>query len=139
MAEEKRNLCAQVPISLHSRVRQEQEASGQTLSEYMTQLITEFYHMKENQGNMNTETRTVAFQVPPELFEEFKAYLQRNHIKQKEFFLACIQRALSDEATAEAAEPGSRDPEEDTIGSCTTGAPSVHGGALSVHKQLIQN
>ena len=79
MAEEKRNLCAQIPISLHSRVRQEQEASGQTLSEYMTQLITEFYHMKENQGNMNTETRTVAFQVPPELFEEFKAYLQRNH------------------------------------------------------------
>lgn len=113
MAEEKRNLCAQVPISLHSRVRQEQEKSGQTLSEYMTQLITEFYHMKENQGNMNTETRTVAFQVPPELFEEFKAYLQRNHIKQKEFFLACIQRALADEAAAEAAEPEPRDPEQD--------------------------
>ena len=113
MAEEKRNLCAQIPISLHSRVRQEQEASGQTLSEYMTQLITEFYHLKENQGNMNTETRTVAFQVPPELFEEFKAYLQRNHIKQKEFFLACIQRALADEAAAEAAEPEPRDPEQD--------------------------
>ena len=113
MAEEKRNLCAQVPISLHSRVRQEQEESGQTLSEYMTQLITEFYHMKENQGNMNTETRTVAFQVPPELFEEFKAYLQRNHLKQKEFFLACIQRALADEAAAEAAEPEPRDPEQD--------------------------
>ena len=113
MTEEKRNLCAQVPISLHSRVRQEQEESGQTLSEYMTQLITEFYHMKENQGNMNTETRTVAFQVPPELFEEFKAYLQRNHIKQKEFFLACIQRALADEAAAEAAEPEPRDPEQD--------------------------
>lgn len=113
MAEEKRNLCAQIPISLHSRVRQEQEASGQTLSEYMTQLITEFYHMKENQGNMNTETRTVAFQVPPELFEEFKAYLQRNHIKQKEFFLACIQRALADEAAAEAAEPEPQDPEQD--------------------------
>lgn len=113
MAEEKRNLCAQVPISLHSRVRQEQEESGQTLSKYMTQLITEFYHMKENQGNMNTETRTVAFQVPPELFEEFKAYLQRNHIKQKEFFLACIQRALADEAAAEAAEPEPRDPEQD--------------------------
>ena len=108
MAEEKRNLCAQVPISLHSRVRQEQEASGQTLSEYMTQLITEFYHMKENQGNMNTETRTVAFQVPPELFEEFKAYLQRNHLKQKEFFLACIQRALAEESPAD--EPAS-DPE----------------------------
>ena len=102
MAEEKRNLCAQIPISLHSRVRQEQEASGQTLSEYMTQLITNYFHMKEeNQGNMNAEIRTVAFQVPPELFEEFKAYLQRNHLKQKEFFLACIQRALAEENPAD--------------------------------------
>ena len=108
MAEEKRNLCAQVPISLHSRVRQEQEASGQTLSEYMTQLITNYFHMKEDNQNMNTETRTVAFQVPPELFEEFKAYLQRNHLKQKEFLLACIQRALSEESPAD--EPAS-DPE----------------------------
>ena len=101
MAEEKRNLCAQIPISLHSRVRQEQEASGQTLSEYMTQLITEFYRIREEGKNMNTETRTVAFQVPPELFEEFKAYLQRNHLKQKEFFLACIQRALAEERPAD--------------------------------------
>ena len=101
MAEEKRNLCAQIPISLHSRVRQEQEASGQPLSEYMTQLITNYFHMKEDNQNMNTETRTVAFQVPPELFEEFKAYLQRNHLKQKEFFLACIQRALAEERPAD--------------------------------------
>ena len=108
MSEEKRNLCAQIPISLHSRVRQEQEASGQTLSEYMTHLITDYYHMKEDHQTMNTETRTVAFQVPPELFEEFKAYLQRNHLKQKEFFLACIQRALSEESPAD--EPAS-DPE----------------------------
>lgn len=113
MAEEKRNLCAQIPISLHSRVRQEQEASGQTLSEYMTQLITEFYRIREEGKNMNTETRTVAFQVPPELFEAFKAYLQRNNLKQKEFFLACIQRALANEAAAEAAEPEPRDPEQD--------------------------
>ena len=61
MAEEKRNLCAQIPISLHSRVRQEQEASGQTLSEYMTQLIIEFYQMKEGYQNMNLNTKTIAF------------------------------------------------------------------------------
>ena len=113
MAEETRNLCAQIPSALHTKVRQEQGASGQTLSEYMTWLITTFYQDKEEQKKMNTETRTVAFQVPPELFEEFKAYLQRNHIKQKEFFLACIQRALADEAAAEAAEPEPRDPEQD--------------------------
>ena len=74
MAEEKRNLCAQIPISLHSRVRQEQEASGQTLSEYMTQLITDFFQMKEGNQNMNHDMKTIAFQVPVELFEEFKAY-----------------------------------------------------------------
>ena len=83
MAEEKRNLCAQIPISLHSRVRQEQEASGQTLSEYMTQLITEFFQMKEGNQNMNHNMKTIAFQVPAELFEEFKAYLQREQLQTK--------------------------------------------------------
>ena len=43
-----------------------------------------------------TENRTVAFQVPADLFEEFKAYLDRHHIKQKAFFLDCIHRALAE-------------------------------------------
>ena len=51
-----------------------------------------------------TENRTVAFQVPADLFEEFKAYLDRHHIKQKTFFLDCIQRALADEAAPQASE-----------------------------------
>ena len=114
MAEEKRNLCAQIPISLHSRVRQEQEASGQTLSEYMTQLITDFFQMKEGNQNMNHDMKTIAFQVPVELFEEFKAYLQRHGLKQKEFFLACIQRALSDEAAPETAEQEPQDTERES-------------------------
>ena len=46
----------------------------------------------------STETRTVAFQVPADIFEEFKDYLDRHHVKQKAFFLGCIQRALADEA-----------------------------------------
>ena len=100
MAEECRNLCAQVPIALHSRVRQEQEASGQTLSEYMTHLITEFYRMKEENQTMNVDTKTVAFQVPVELFEDFKAYLRRSKQTQKDFFLSCIQRALEEESAA---------------------------------------
>ena len=104
MAEETRNLCAQIPSALHTKVRQEQEASGQTLSEYMTELITTFYQDKEEQKKMNAETRTVAFQVPFELFEDFKAYLQRHSLKQKDFFLACIQRALADDEDASLSE-----------------------------------
>lgn len=102
MAEERRNLCAQVPIALHSRVRQEQEASGKTLSEYMTNLITEFYQMKEENQTMNVDTKTVAFQVPVELFEDFKAYLRRSKQTQKDFFLSCIQRALEESTATEA-------------------------------------
>ena len=97
MAEEKRNLCAQIPISLHSRVRQEQEASGQTLSEYMTQLITDFFQMKEGNQNMNHDMKTIAFQVPVELFEQFKAYLKRHGMTQKDFVIRSIQQALAEE------------------------------------------
>ena len=50
---------------------------------------------------MNLNTKTIAFQVPVELFEEFKAYLQKNHLKQKEFFLGCIQSALAEERDAD--------------------------------------
>ena len=94
-----KNLCAQIPSTLHARVRQEQEASGQTLSEYMTRLITEFYQREENQ-TMNVDTRTIAFQVPAELFEEFKGYLRQHGIAQKAFFLTCIQRALAEDEAA---------------------------------------
>ena len=36
---DKKNLCAQIDTALHARVRQEQERSGMTLSEYVEQLI----------------------------------------------------------------------------------------------------
>ena len=36
MVEPTRNLCAQIPTSLHAKVRERQEASGQSLSQYMT-------------------------------------------------------------------------------------------------------
>ena len=45
---DKKNLCAMIPADLHARVRQEQERSGQTLSEYVEQLIQNYYDMKEN-------------------------------------------------------------------------------------------
>ena len=43
---DKKNLCAMIPAALHARVRQEQERSGQTLSEYVEQLIQNYYNMK---------------------------------------------------------------------------------------------
>ena len=93
MAEKTKNLCAQIPESLHSKVRERQETSGKTLSEYMTWLITSFYE-QEGMKNMDGKQKTIAFQVPPEMFEQFKQYLKRHDMKQVEFFLNCIQQAL---------------------------------------------
>lgn len=100
MAEKRKNLCAQIPESLHAKVRERQEASGQTLSQYMTELIAKFYE-QEGKPTMKENQRTVAFQVSTELFEEFKDYLKRKGIKQNAFFLGCIQQALEEEKQAE--------------------------------------
>ena len=40
-----KNLCAQLPIDLHERVSEERERLGQTTSEYITNLIQEYYDM----------------------------------------------------------------------------------------------
>ena len=93
MAEKTKNLCAQIPESLHAKVRERQEESGKSLSTYITDLITKFFEM-EGKTMASGNQRTVAFQVDAELFERFKEYLKANGIKQNAFFLDCIQRAL---------------------------------------------
>ena len=100
MAEKTRNLCAEIPLELHTKVRQRQAESGETLSRYMTALITKYYEMEENVKMDKDNVRTVAFQVPTELFEQLKAYLKRNGIKQNAFFLDCIWQALAEDTGA---------------------------------------
>ena len=100
MADMIKNLCAPIPADLHAKLRQRQEASGQTLGQYMTWLITKFYE-EEEKPTMKGNQRTVAFQVPEELFERFKEYLKKNGVKQNAFFLDCIQKALEGEQQKE--------------------------------------
>ena len=103
--ENTKNLCAQIPESLHARVRAEQEQSGNTLSQYVTALITEYYQQKEGK-KMDGNTRTMAFQIPEELFQRIKRYLDSESertgkkLSQREFVLGRIQQAL-DEAGIE--------------------------------------
>ena len=65
MAETK-NLCAQIDLALHTKVSEEKEKAGQTTSQYIAQLLTEYYEMKENGGitEMSDKGRTMAFQIP---------------------------------------------------------------------------
>ena len=109
---DKKNLCAQIDTALHMRVRQEQERSGQTLSEYVEQLIQNYYDMKEN-TKMTGDMRTMAIQLPEELFERLKAYLKKNNLKQKQFIIGLIEDALQeDEAEDTAEQPETEEPDE---------------------------
>ena len=98
---DKKNLCAQIDTALHMRVRQEQERSGRTLSEFVEQLITDYYKMKGTK--MTGDMRTMAIQLPEELFVRLKAYLKKNNLKQKQFIIGLIEDALEqdEEDTAE--------------------------------------
>ena len=51
--EQTKSLTAPIPAPLHARVTEERLAADQSLGQYITQLLTEYYQMKENGGNMN--------------------------------------------------------------------------------------
>lgn len=110
MAGNQKNLCAMIPTEFHSRVRAEQEQAGLTLSAYMTRLLTNYYE-KKGEEKMAEGIRTLAFQIPEEMFQRLKRHLERESertgkkVSQKEFVLDLIRQAL-DEAEGKEANHG---------------------------------
>lgn len=106
MAENQKNLCAMIPAELHSRVRAAQEQAGMTLSAYITELLINYY--EGGTAQMEKGIRTMAFQMPEEMFERLKRHLERESartgkkVRQKEFVLGLIQRALDEAEQKEA-------------------------------------
>ena len=96
--ETRKSLCAMLPVALHTRVRQEQEKADMTLGEYVEAMITEYYDWKDGKI-MTGEMRTLAAQIPAELFDRLDRYLKERGIKKKDFLVDIITRALE---TAEA-------------------------------------
>ena len=109
MADSKKNLCAMIPTELHDRVRAAQEQAGMTLSAYITELLINYY--EGGKEKMAEGMRTMAFQMPEEMFQRLKAHLERESartgkkVSQKEFVLGLIRQAL-DEAEREVADNG---------------------------------
>ena len=108
---ETKNLCAQIPADLHAQVTEAREALGQTTSEYITAVLTEYFKIKQNGGKtIMTGTRTMAFQIPEELFQRIKAHLEREtartgrRLTQREFVLNLIEEALDEAEQASVVE-----------------------------------
>ena len=106
MAENQKNLCAMIPAELHSRVRAAQEQAGMTLSAYITELLTNYY--EGGTEKMEKGMRTMAFQIPEEMFDRLKKLLEQESLRtgkkvsQKEFVLGLIQQALDEAERKEA-------------------------------------
>ena len=110
--ETRKNLCAMLPVALHTRVRQEQEKAGMTLGEYVESMITEYYDWKD--GKIVTgEMRTLAAQIPAELFDRLDRYLKERGIKKKDFLVDIITRALEEAEAAEVTETITEPPPND--------------------------
>ena len=111
--EQTSNLCAQVPISLLARIREEQEKAGLPRGEYITQILTDYYENQNKKGEKTMEfTKTMAFQVPEELFNRIKDHLDREknrtgkRLTQRDFVIGLIEQALTEAERREAGESG---------------------------------
>ncbi|MBQ9346177.1 MAG: translation initiation factor 2 [Oscillibacter sp.] len=112
-----KNLCAHIPVDLYAKVSTSKTVANQTISEYVTNLLTEYFEWKENGGaNMareNGKERTLAFQIREDLFQRIKAHLEResrrlgSKVTQKDFVIGLIEAALAEAERAEAERAGS--------------------------------
>lgn len=97
----KKGVTVKIDAELHAQVREYIESHGMTMAEFITLACDDELHpkdqMKENQKMENM--RTVAFQVPEDLFQRIKDYLQRNNMTQRQFLLGLIETELNREQT----------------------------------------
>ena len=91
--EGKKNLCAMIPDELHARKKKKKEEwELNTLAEYVERIFAEHFEG----GNSMKAERTLAVQIPAELFERLKEYLVAHNLKQKQFLIQLIESALED-------------------------------------------
>ena len=93
---EKKGITVKIDADLHAEVRQYIEKHEMTMSEFITLALQDELHHKQNMMEVKTmgNMRTLAFQVPEELFQQIKDYLQRNNMTQKEFVIGLIESEI---------------------------------------------
>ena len=96
---ETKGLTCKIPLDLHNRITEEIRQNESTMSKFIEQIILEHY---EKGAITMGKTRTMAFQVSEELFQQIKDYLARyeqvyhRKLTQKEFVIGLIEQALEE-------------------------------------------
>ncbi len=101
---EKKGITVKVDSELHAEVRRYLEAHEMTMGDFVALALQNKLRPKLNiqEGKTMGNMRTMAFQVPEELFQKIKDYLQRNNMTQKQFVIGLIENEIERDLTQRA-------------------------------------
>lgn len=100
-AGEMKGITVKIDADLHAEIKAYLEAHEMTMGEFIALAAEDELHpkFKESEGKSMENMRTLAFQVPEDLFQRIKEYLRRNGMTQKRFVMGLIEDELErDEA-----------------------------------------
>lgn len=93
---EMKNICGKIPVELHEKVRAEIEEKETSTQIFIRQVIEEYFNRLEGKGEESMEKRTLAVQVTEELFQRVKWVVAKEGIKQKDFIIRIIEKAVEE-------------------------------------------
>ena len=91
-----KNLCGKIPVELHEKVRAEIEEKETSTQIFIKQVIEEHFNRLEGKGEESMEKRTLAVQITEELFQRVKWAVAKEGIKQKDFIIRIIEKAVEE-------------------------------------------
>ena len=113
---EMKNICGKIPVELHEKVRAEIEEKETSTQIFIRQVIEEHFNRLEGKGEESMEKRTLAVQVTEELFQRVKWVVAKEGIKQKDFIIRIIEKAVEEvEAKWQGLEQPEETPEADRL------------------------
>ena len=113
---EMKGITAKIPAELHAEMKAYITAHQMTIEQFIKIAIENELHPKlVQEGKSMERKRTLAFEVPDSLFQRVKAYLERNHMTQKQFVIGLIEAELEqDEAQYQASHPEEQEDKEES-------------------------
>ena len=93
---EMKNICGKIQVELHEKVRAEIEEKETSTQIFIRQVIEEHFNRLEGKGEESMEKRTLAVQVTEELFQRVKWAVTKEGIKQKDFIIRIIEKAVEE-------------------------------------------
>ena len=104
----KKGITVRIDANLHAQVSQYLRDHSMTMAELVSRALDDELHPKTQmkEGNTMVNTRTIAVQVPEDLFQRIKDYLQRNNMTQRQFLLGLIEDELERDQTERESQNG---------------------------------